>query len=165
MHCVGVLKLLQISGVFEIFCVSPLQPISISGLVSYVCMHMCGLMYVGRDCSETSLIRHSMAPENNVGLGGYWIMECLLPYLCMVTVPYIMVGLERMLDYRGVGLERLWKMVLSILFSYTIPYMEKTLSTTECTYVAKAGGHIQRWELFQHLVHAISYVCLVKISS
>ena len=33
-------------------------------------------------------------------------MECLLPYLCMVTVPLIMVGLERMLDYRGVGLER-----------------------------------------------------------
>ena len=33
-------------------------------------------------------------------------MECLLPYLCMVTVPHIMVGLERMLDYRGVRLER-----------------------------------------------------------
>ena len=33
-------------------------------------------------------------------------MECLLPYLSMVTVPHIMVGLERMLDYRGVGLER-----------------------------------------------------------
>ena len=33
-------------------------------------------------------------------------MECLLPYLCMVTVPHIMVVLERMLDYRGVGLVR-----------------------------------------------------------
>ena len=33
-------------------------------------------------------------------------MKCLLPYLSMVTVPHIMVGLERMLDYRGVGLER-----------------------------------------------------------
>ena len=33
-------------------------------------------------------------------------MECLLPYLCMVTVPHIMVGLERMLDYRGVGLAK-----------------------------------------------------------
>ena len=33
-------------------------------------------------------------------------MECLLPYLCMVTVSHIMVGLERMLDYRGVGLAR-----------------------------------------------------------
>ena len=56
--------------------------------------------------SETSLIRHPMGPENNVGLGGCWIMECLLPYLCMVTVPHIIVGLERMLDYRSVGLER-----------------------------------------------------------
>ena len=33
-------------------------------------------------------------------------MEYLLPYLCMVTVPHIKVGLERMLDYRGVGLGR-----------------------------------------------------------
>ena len=33
-------------------------------------------------------------------------MECLLPDLCMVTVPHIMVRLERMLDYRGVGLVR-----------------------------------------------------------
>ena len=33
-------------------------------------------------------------------------MEYLLPYLCMVTVHHIMVGLERMLDYRGVGLAR-----------------------------------------------------------
>ena len=39
-------------------------------------------------------------------LGGCWIMECLLPYLCMVTVPHIMVRLERMSDYRGIGLER-----------------------------------------------------------
>ena len=54
--------------------------------------------------SETSLILHSMGPENNVGLGGCWIMECFLPYLSMVTVSHIVVGLERMLDYRGVGL-------------------------------------------------------------
>ena len=33
-------------------------------------------------------------------------MECLLPYLCMVTVPHIMVGLETMLDYRGIGLAK-----------------------------------------------------------
>ena len=34
-------------------------------------------------------------------------MEYLLPYLCMVTVPrIIMVRLERMLDYKGVGLVR-----------------------------------------------------------
>ena len=46
-----------------------------------------------------------MGPEN-VGLGGCWIMEYHLPYSSMVTVPHIMVELERMLDYRGVGLER-----------------------------------------------------------
>ena len=63
-------------------------------------------MFSNRKYSEISLIQHSMGPENNVGLGGCWIMECLLPYLCMVTVPHIMVGLQRMLDYRGVGLER-----------------------------------------------------------
>ena len=33
-------------------------------------------------------------------------MECLLPYLCIVSVPHLMVGLERMWDYRGVGLAR-----------------------------------------------------------
>ena len=33
-------------------------------------------------------------------------MECLLPYLSMVTVPHIMVRIESMLDYRGVGLVR-----------------------------------------------------------
>ena len=27
--------------------------------------------------SETSLIQHSMGPENNFELGGCWIMECL----------------------------------------------------------------------------------------
>ena len=51
--------------------------------------------------SDTSLIRHSMGPENNVGLRGCWIMEYLLPYLCMVTVPHITVRLERMSDWRG----------------------------------------------------------------
>ena len=69
--------------------------------------------------SETSLIRHSMGPENNVGLGGCWIMECLLPYLCMVTVPHIMVGLERMLDYRGVGLGRFHCMWLTYMDGYS----------------------------------------------
>ena len=29
-----------------------------------------------------------MGHENNVGLGGCRIMECLLPYLCMVTAPH-----------------------------------------------------------------------------
>ena len=65
----------------------------------YITRNVDQTCYIGTvSYSETSLIRHSMGPENNVGLGGCWIMECLLPYLCMVTVPRIMVGLERMLD-------------------------------------------------------------------
>ena len=51
-------------------------------------------------------------------------MECLLPYLRMVTAPHIMVGLERMLDYRGVGFER---------FHCTFPYIKNILSTTGCS--------------------------------
>ena len=42
-------------------------------------------------------------------------MECFLPYLCMVTVPHIMVGLERMLDYRGVRLVRFHCIILSCI--------------------------------------------------
>ena len=72
-------------------------------IIQYIRTYHKELLYC---MSETSLIRHSMGPENNVGLGGCWIMECLLPYLCMVTVPHIMVGLERMLDYTGVRLAR-----------------------------------------------------------
>ena len=45
-------------------------------------------------------------------------MECLLPYLSMVTVPHVMVGLERMLDYRGVGLERFHCIYICILQLY-----------------------------------------------
>ena len=46
-------------------------------------------------------------------------MECLLPYLCMVTVPHIMVGLERMLDYRGVGLES-FHCTMKLWFIYAV---------------------------------------------
>ena len=72
-----------------------------------------------------------MGPDNNVGLGGCWIMECLLPYLCIVTVPHIMVGLERMLDYRGAGLAKfhcirvyaiVWKISRGLSFRFTHTY-------------------------------------------
>ena len=49
-------------------------------------------------------------------------MECLLPYLSMVTVSHIMVRLERMLDYRGVGLERFQCTVDYVLHS-TVPQL------------------------------------------
>ena len=63
-----------------------------------------------------------MGPEKNVGLGGCWIMECLLPYLSMVTIPHIMVGLERMLYYRGVRLERFHCGSSAPMWYYTISY-------------------------------------------
>ena len=44
-------------------------------------------------------------------------MECLLPYICMVTVPHIMVRLERMLDYRGVGLGR-FHCIYNLYYAY-----------------------------------------------
>ena len=50
-------------------------------------------------------------------------MEYLLPYLCMVTVPHIMVGLERMLDYRGVGLARFHCNI--IILSSCVPMYSK----------------------------------------
>ena len=37
--------------------------------------------------SDTAQIRHSMGSENNVGLGGCRVTECLFPYINMVTVP------------------------------------------------------------------------------
>ena len=87
----------------------------------FICNPVIGVEYI-LVFSETSLIRHSMGPENNVRLGGCWIMEYLSPYLCMVTVPHIMVGLERMLDYRDVGLARFHCMYVWYLrSSYSFP--------------------------------------------
>ena len=59
-------------------------------------------------------------------------MECLLPYLSMVTVPHIMVGLERMLDYRGVGLERFHCIYIIGLISHTVNVNEVL---AVCTYM------------------------------
>ena len=59
-----------------------------------------------------------MGPENNVGLGGCRITECLLPYFNMVTLPHEMVGLERMSNYRGVKLERFHCIQKKLLSKY-----------------------------------------------
>ena len=61
-------------------------------------------------------------------------MECLLPYLCMVTVPHIMVGLERMLDYRGVGLARFHCSIVYL-------YIESTLTMLSCQWHSKDREH------------------------
>ena len=54
-------------------------------------------------------------------------MECLLPYLRMVTVPHIMVGLERMLGYRGVGLERFLVPTIYTMCTYHTVHTVHTL--------------------------------------
>ena len=56
-------------------------------------------------------------------------MECLLPYLSMVTVPHIMVGLERMLDYRGVRLER-FHCILYVVDTFDIHHMHLYLDAS-----------------------------------
>ena len=57
-------------------------------------------------------------------------MECLLPYLSMVTVPHTMVGLERMLGYRGVGLER-FHCICRLIYRYRDLYLMYTVVHTQ----------------------------------
>ena len=47
-------------------------------------------------------------------------------YLCMVTVSHIMVGLERMLDYRGVGLVRFHCMMTILSYITVESFVTKT---------------------------------------
>ena len=51
--------------------------------------------------SETSIIRHSMGLKLDVRLQRLSDYPVLLNTVNMVTEPHKMVGLERMLDYRG----------------------------------------------------------------
>ena len=67
-------------------------------------------------------------------------MECLLPYLCIVTVPHIMVGLERMLDYRGVGLARFHYMMTIISYITVESFVAKN---TISTYVYRSCHELQ----------------------
>ena len=55
-----------------------------------------------------------MGPENNVGL---WSASY---HTYVVTVPHVMVGLERMLEYRGVRLERFHCNIIRIYVIYDI---------------------------------------------
>jgi hypothetical protein len=53
---------------------------------------------------RTSPIRQSVRHGKNVGLGGCWVLEGLLTYFNMVTVPHKMVPLEKTVHSRGVRL-------------------------------------------------------------
>ena len=59
-------------------------------------------------------------------------MECLLPYISMVDVPHKMVGLERMLDYRCVGLERFHCTMLHCTMLFKLK-MWDVLEFSRCT--------------------------------
>ena len=74
-------------------------------------------------------------------------MECLLPYLCIVIVPRIMVGLERMLDYRGVGLAR---------FHCTMSYVLTT--ETQCCKQTLVAHTVHRI-LCVNVVYSQDFVC------
>ena len=64
--------------------------------------------------------------QKSVRLGGCKITEGLLAYFGMVTVPHKMVGLERMLDYRGFRLEKLHYSLY--VCAYIHNYTEEELS-------------------------------------
>ena len=76
---------------------------------------MCISLCYAREYSETSLIRHSMGLETNIGLGGFWITEGLSAYFDMVTVLHQVVRLAEISDYRGAGLQRFHFMYLPVL--------------------------------------------------
>ena len=70
-------------------------------------------------------------------------MECLLPYLCMVTVPIVMVRLERMLDNRGVGLAGFHCIMYTLIpctrkstmYPLTLIYVCVSLLSVMCMYI------------------------------
>ena len=76
---------------------------------------------------------------------GCRIIQCFLVQSNMVTVPHIMVGLERMLDYRGVGLQR---------FHYTSYCEMKQLFEGEAnTFRVELIGHF----VLQTLEYSLSF--------
>ena len=75
-------------------------------------------------------------------------MKCLLPYLCMVTVPHVMVRLERMLDYRGFKLARFHCNTMCMHFLEINMHM--------CMYVCTYSTYIQ-------YVHTyVQYILMIR---
>ena len=68
-------------------------------------------------------------------------MECLLPYLCMVTLPHIMVELERMLDYRGVRLARFHCIQYYMQHAYTHYTNNEVVIQRTCSPTIRLLGH------------------------
>ena len=78
-------------------------------------------------------------------------MECLLSYLSMVTVPHTMVGLERTLDYRGVGLER-----FHCTYTRKWMYIHQEVSVhtpgSGCTHIPGSGCTYTRKWMYVHTI-------------
>ena len=65
--------------------------------------------------NETSILRHLMRPENMTDLEVVGLQSASIhTSICMITAPNQMVRLERMSDYRSVGLERFHYMYICI---------------------------------------------------
>ena len=72
-------------------------------------------------------------------------MECLLPSLCMVTIPHIMVGLERMLDYRSACWISEVSLYIVLLHYYTVIqcFLEKRAAVGYYSIQQIEGSRIQ----------------------
>ena len=70
--------------------------------------------------SKTSIIQHSVDNKMVSDCRGCQITEWLIAYFSMATVPHKMVGLERMSDYRGVGIQR-FHWTHKTMFPVTVP--------------------------------------------
>ena len=95
-------------------------------------------------------------------------MECLLPYSCMATVPHIMVRLERMLDYRGVGVARFHNKHVRtyIILCTTLQFLGVHTSPIHPTMLAPSTllGSIWHWTIQARLVgiHTEEKFCFQK---
>ena len=91
-------------------------------------------------------------------------MEYLLPYSCMVIVPHIMVGLERMLDYRGVGLVRLDRRWVLILTTRSIQ-LHWTMYIPSGSNIRHVNTHSLSWILHMYTcVFGSDVACCIGIT-
>ena len=82
-------------------------------------------------------------------------MECLLPYSSMVTVPHIMVRLERMLDYRGVGLARFHCTAEVLIHIHTY------VRTYVCMFVCLRSLHVHTY-MHTYIQELVRYLTCIR---
>ena len=64
----------------------------------------------------------------------------------MVTVPYIMVGLEKMLEYRGVGLERFYciGIIITIITYRDLSFESNDQYLTDTCHFTQSVNQVQK---------------------